>query len=98
VEKVVLEICKKYFEGLSNKRFFAWGIPDDKLGQKLVLIWETNQITKTDEKSILEKCAEKLPKFKIPKAIFLVNTFIETASGKIDKRVIAQRLLLDTNS
>lgn len=98
VEKVVLEICKKYFEELSNKRFFAWGIPDDKLGQKLVLIWETNQITKTEEKSILEKCAEKLSKFKIPKAIFLVNTFIETASGKIDKRVIAQRLLLDTNS
>jgi O-succinylbenzoic acid--CoA ligase len=97
VEKVVLEICKKYFEELSNKRFFAWGIPDDKLGQKLVLIWETNQITK-DEKSILEKCAEKLPKFKIPKAIFLVNTFIETPSGKIDKRVIAQSLLLDTNS
>jgi O-succinylbenzoic acid--CoA ligase len=26
VEKVVLEICKKYFEELSNKRFFAWGL------------------------------------------------------------------------
>jgi O-succinylbenzoic acid--CoA ligase len=67
--------------------------PDDKLGQKLVLIWESTEITEVLQKKIIEKCAEKLPKFKIPKAIFLVNTFIETPSGKVDKRAIAQSLL-----
>lgn len=98
VEKIVLELCKVHFMELTNKRFFAWGIPDDKLGQKLVLIWETNEISAIYQKSILAKCAEKLPKFKIPKAIFLVHTFIETPSGKIDKRAIAQSLLLYPNA
>jgi acyl-CoA synthetase (AMP-forming)/AMP-acid ligase II len=47
-----------------------------------------NKRNYNNRRRILEKCAEKLPKFKIPKAIFLVNTFIETPSGKIDKRAL----------
>lgn len=68
---------------LSN-RFFVSGIPDDKLGQKLILVVEGE----TNPEKLLEKIKDstKLEKFEIPKSIYVLSKFIETETGKIRRK------------
>lgn len=67
-------------EKLSSKitqRFFVKGLPDEKLGEKLVLVIEGEPFT------IDESIFKKLDKFEKPKEILFVPKFSETVSGKI---------------
>ena len=63
-----------------DNRFFITGIPDEKLGKKLVLIIEG----KTDENQLLEKIKtiKTLGKFEIPKEVLSVPEFVKTKNGK----------------
>ncbi|WP_209403074.1 AMP-binding protein [Pseudozobellia sp. WGM2] len=65
-------------------RFFVAGLPDDILGQKLVLVVEGN--TATDQ--LLEKIKQltSLDKYEVPKQIFTVPKFKETDSGKVQRK------------
>lgn len=65
-------------------RFFAYGIPDNKLGQKLILVVESKTPISNGHE-IGQRFSEKLPKFEIPKEIFFVEKMIETPTAKIDK-------------
>ncbi|MCO6149001.1 AMP-binding protein [Flavobacterium sp. NRK1] len=67
-------------EKLSSKiqrRFFVKGMPDEKLGQKLVLVIEGEPM------EIDDKIFSKLGKFEKPKDILFVPHFAETVSGKV---------------
>jgi O-succinylbenzoic acid--CoA ligase len=67
-------------EKLSSKiqrRFFVKGMPDEKLGQKLVLVIEGEPM------EIHDKIFSKLGKFEKPKDILFVPHFAETVSGKV---------------
>lgn len=63
-----------------KNRFFSFGIVDEKLGQKLVLVVENES-----EIEFGAEIYENLTKFEHPKQVFFVNQFIETPTGKIDK-------------
>ncbi|UQD57322.1 AMP-binding protein [Flavobacterium sp. K5-23] len=77
-------------EKLSTKiqsRFFVAGIPDDELGEKLVLIIE-------GENDTLEKTVfEVLDKYEKPKEVFFVSKFIETENGKIKRKEVLASIL-----
>ncbi len=61
------------------------GIPDELLGNKLYAV--VNLITEgTNEKDIIEKCAYKLPKYKLPGDIKIIKSLPKHPSGKIDKK------------
>lgn len=67
-------------EKLSQKitqRFFVKGIPDEKLGEKLVLVIEGSPF------DVDQAIFAKLGKFEKPKEILFVPKFTETVSGKI---------------
>ena len=66
-----------------SSRFFVIGIPDNKLGEKLVLLveGELNELIFNEVKNLKE-----LSKYEIPKEIFFVNTFMETATKKIQRK------------
>lgn len=66
-------------------RFFVIGIPDDYLGQKLILIIEGSSF-KIDFKDTT------LHGFEKPKAIYFIDKFIETTSGKIQRRKTLEKL------
>lgn len=70
---------------LSGKPFFLSGIPDDKLGEKLVLVLESEDLGMEFSLGVLEELKNTLPKYHIPKAVFYVNPFVRTASGKINR-------------
>lgn len=62
-----------------HSRFFVAGIPDDILGEKLILLieGENYQITK--------KYFSKLSRFEIPRATYFIPKFLETGTGKINR-------------
>ncbi len=75
------EIERKIEEKLNlDSRFFCFGIRDELLGQKLILIIEGNRNTVTKE-----QLQGFLTKFEVPKEIFHIENFVETLSGKISK-------------
>lgn len=65
------------------QRFFVAGLPDEKLGQKLVLFVEG----KSDIGNSLETISGSvfLDKFEIPKDVILVSSFKETKNGKVNR-------------
>ena len=90
--KIQLEKVEKTFEKyITDKRFFAFGINDLTLGQKLILVVETEDL---DSENVLAKASESLSKYEIPKQIFTIKNFSETPTGKIDKKATIKRLNL----
>ena len=72
---------------LSNN-FFHWHEPDEKLGQKLVLFIEKKPSV-VNVKELLAKFATRVNLYEVPKAVYFVDTFIPTATAKIDKKATA---------
>ena len=73
---------EKIEEKLANvlkQRFFIAGILDEKLGEKLVLIVEGSA-------SALDLAKASLLKFEIPKEIYFIDNFLETATKKIQRK------------
>lgn len=67
-------------EKLSQKitqRFFVKGVPDEKLGEKLVLVIEGEPF------DVDQAIFAKLGKFEKPKEVLFVPKFTETVSGKV---------------
>jgi O-succinylbenzoic acid--CoA ligase len=72
------KIEEKLAKIISN-HFFVIGIPDEKLGEKLILLIEGNQKEISFE-------TINLTKFEIPKEIYFLDQFVETVSGKIHRK------------
>jgi O-succinylbenzoic acid--CoA ligase len=90
--KLVPEVIESKLEQLIKPRFFLTGIPDAVLGEKLVLIAEgkpqKNLLGTVSKSSLLEK-------YEIPKAVYFLNAFIMTQSGKISRDEIKRELFKD---
>lgn len=71
----------------------AFGVPDDKYGEEIncaVILREGSQIAVEE---ISNYCKKNLAAFKVPKKIFLTDTLPKTASGKIQRRLVAEHFL-----
>ncbi|MBN3518506.1 AMP-binding protein [Algoriphagus lutimaris] len=68
-----------------NQSYFFYGSPDEKLGQKLILIIETLDTEAEKAESLREELKEILHKYEIPKEIQLIPEFIRTTTGKINR-------------
>ncbi len=67
-------------------RFFVTSLPDPALGEKLVLMVESefSEVALSNLEREIKSC-RKLGKFEIPKKIYFVEKFEETANGKIHR-------------
>jgi O-succinylbenzoic acid--CoA ligase len=72
-----------------KSRFFVAGIPDEKLGEKLVLIIEGNENPAISNEV---RNLKTLSKFEAPKETFFVEKFIETETGKIQRIQTLQKI------
>jgi O-succinylbenzoic acid--CoA ligase len=101
--KIQLEKVEKLIENeikiLNSKRYFAYGIEDEKLGQKLVLFLEGEDADNDLKNTFLKNIHSILSKYEIPKEIYFVEKFIELPTGKIDKKAVIAHVLneLDTD-
>ena len=78
------KIEEKFSEIIVN-RFFVAGMPDEKLGEKLVLIVEGN-------KQEINYDRIELSKFEVPKEIYFVKDFAATDSGKIQRKKTLKKI------
>jgi len=78
--KVFPEQIEDKIQDKIPQRFFITSMPDDTLGEKVVLVLESDS-------NLIDKAAfESLEKYETPKEIFAVEQFAETASGKIQRK------------
>lgn len=84
--KLFPEQIERKLNEVIDQRFFVTGMPDDVLGEKLVLFVESDF-----SEELLEELKEKirsvesLNKYEIPKKIYLIEKFEETPNGKIHR-------------
>ncbi len=69
-----------------NSQFAVCPIPDEKLGQKVVLFLESESLSNDLFSKLDSAMKNRLGKYKSPKEIRFQNPFPLTASGKIDRR------------
>ena len=87
--KLVPDSIERKLQPLMEERFFIGSLPDEKLGERVVLIVETSQ--KSDMLQRI-KNSEVLNKYELPKEIYFVSKFVETASAKINKIATLKRI------
>ncbi len=81
------EKIEKKLESAIPERFVISSVPDEKLGEKLVLVIEGEPV---DIEIIQQKSAELLPPFERPKAIYFMAKFPETQNGKLKRNKIKE--------
>lgn len=81
--------------GISNA-FFCWWEPDEKLGQKLVLVVEDTLHPELAQKLPVE-IRSRVSTYENPKHIYFAKAFAKTATDKVDKRATFQQFLKSSN-
>jgi len=89
--KLLPEQIERKLNSVLDNRFFVTGVPDARLGQKLILLIEGKQ----GENDLSEKIKtlKTIEKHEVPKDILFVEKFIETVNGKVSRQKTLQQIL-----
>lgn len=90
--KVIPENVEALLSRYLERRFFITSQADEVLGNRIILIVEGVVFSKKENKELSSFMKNNLAKFSIPKAVFFVEKFAETDSGKI-KRTATKELI-----
>lgn len=88
-------IEKKISSYLNASNFIAVGVPDEKLGEKLILVTEQS---KTPSSTTLEKLETVLTRYELPKEIVNLDQLMYTPAGKIDRNATREKVLTIINN
>lgn len=67
-------------------RLFVAGLPDDRLGQRIVLFLENTALTSAQWEAVQQAVRTGSGTYAVPKDWHSVPAFLETATGKVDSR------------
>ncbi len=67
-------------------RLFVAGLPDERLGQRLVLFLENEELNPAQWLQIQDRLREQMGTYAVPKDVRITGPFAETPTGKIDRR------------
>jgi o-succinylbenzoate---CoA ligase len=84
-EKVESVIQAHFTSTGYSPRFFIHGVPDRRLGSRVVLVIEANTPDEEFLKSIVSSLQAVLSPYEIPREAMLVSKFFETENGKINR-------------
>lgn len=71
----------------------AFGVPDDKYGEEINCAVIPREGSNIDEAEVLRFCKTNLAAFKVPKMVFITDSLPRTATGKIQRRFVAEHFL-----
>ncbi|KAH6674604.1 hypothetical protein B0J14DRAFT_617276 [Halenospora varia] len=71
----------------------SFAIPDEMYGQEVAVAIVVKSGQKLDEKELRGWVAEKVAKFKVPKKIYFTDNMPKTATGKIQRRIVADTMM-----
>ncbi|MBP6386913.1 MAG: AMP-binding protein, partial [Pseudarcicella sp.] len=97
LEKIEKTISENLPSNLQSIRFFAFGVHDELLGQKLVVVFESKPFENEQLELLKKTILTHSSKYEMPKAWFFVNEFTETQTQKIDKISIIKSLNCSLN-
>jgi O-succinylbenzoic acid--CoA ligase len=84
-EKIELAV-QEIFDSLKlPNQFFAAGLPDEKLNQKVALIVEGSSFPGNIQWKIEKELEEKIDRFERPKELKFISNFIRTENGKVKR-------------
>jgi acyl-CoA ligase (AMP-forming) (exosortase A-associated) len=69
----------------------AIGIPDDVLGQVVKVFVVAKDGAPLDQQELLSVCAEKMPRYMVPKSLEVLDELPKTSSGKVDYPALRRR-------
>ncbi|CAK9169497.1 unnamed protein product [Ilex paraguariensis] len=71
----------------------AFGVPDDKYGEEINCAIVPREGSNIEEAEVLMLCKKNLAAFKVPKKVFITDSLPKTATGKIQRRIVAEHFL-----
>ncbi|XP_047325879.1 oxalate--CoA ligase [Impatiens glandulifera] len=71
----------------------AFGVPDDKYGEEINCAIIPREGSNIDEEEVTRFCKKNLAAFKVPKRVFITDSVPKTATGKIQRRIVAEHFL-----
>ncbi|KAF5952665.1 hypothetical protein HYC85_010609 [Camellia sinensis] len=71
----------------------AFGVPDDKYGEEINCAVIPREGSNIDEAEVSRFCKTNLAAFKVPKMVFITDSLPKTATGKIQRRFVAEHFL-----
>ncbi|AKA36187.1 AMP-binding protein [Flagellimonas lutaonensis] len=90
--KLVPEQIEAKLANIFENRFFVAGIPDEELGQRLILVMEGDGDADQIRGAI--EASKDLEKFEKPKEVYFIKAFLETDTQKILRKENLERLSL----
>ncbi|MBF9254861.1 AMP-binding protein [Pontibacter sp. 172403-2] len=96
IEKVELAVAEALIDWDSAPRSFVAPQPDELLGEKIVLVLEGNPLEAGKEQELLKTLRKFLKRFEMPKELYYIPAFTETATGKISRQRTLKKLGLYT--
>ncbi|KAD4584857.1 hypothetical protein R6Q59_036361 [Mikania micrantha] len=71
----------------------CFGVPDDKYGEEINCAVIPREGSELDEEEVSKFCKKNLAAFKVPKLVFITDSVPKTATGKIQRRIVAEHFL-----
>ncbi|GLT67838.1 hypothetical protein SLA2020_401160 [Shorea laevis] len=71
----------------------AFGVPDEKYGEEINCAVIARGGSTLNEAELLQYCKKNLASFKVPKKVFITDSLPKTATGKIQRRIVAEHFL-----
>ena len=84
--KLFPEIIEEKLSPHIKEPFFLIGIPDEHLGEKMILLIESKTNSEEQKKKISAKIGPYLEKFQFPREIIILTKFKRTLTGKIQRK------------
>ncbi|MEO1050118.1 MAG: AMP-binding protein [Bacteroidota bacterium] len=86
VEQVELKAGKALLTMNVPNRFLIIGVPDEQLGEKVVMVIEGTPLENEQQSKLESKLEEVLSKYEQPKVIHYLPEFVETETGKVKRQ------------
>lgn len=73
----------------------VFGVPDDRYGEEICAWIKLREGSEADAEQIREFCRDRIAHYKIPRYVRFVEQFPLTATGKIQKFVMRERMIVE---
>lgn len=85
------EVEEVLFQSGKLRQAAVIGIPDDVLGQSIKAFVVPKDTETLDADALLSYCADKMPRYMVPKAVEILSELPKTTSGKVDYPALRRR-------
>lgn len=85
--KFLPEVLEAKIRACMARRFFITSLPDERLGQRIVLVLEGERLAPEEENQLMESVRQILTRYELPREICYLPHFSETFSGKVIRKL-----------